>query len=114
MVLETTPNCSSIRIDSAMKQPLTSSLADGKNGVSVRTCSAGFSAPFDGERSFSRCAMSGLNARFHSTHFTTHLLSPSCLGGPISDQFRKTGDRHKTRILKVLFRKLHAEAIFDF
>lgn len=37
-----------------------------------------------------------------------------CLGGAIGYQFRKTGDRPKARILKVLLRELYPEVVFDF
>lgn len=37
MMLEAIPKCSNCRVDSAMKQPLTSSSAEGKNGVNVKT-----------------------------------------------------------------------------
>lgn len=63
ITLESTPNCSSCLIGSATKQPLTSFWSDGKNGVSVKTCSV---EPTSAAPNLSPgCAMLGFNFGFH-------------------------------------------------
>lgn len=48
-----------------------------------------------------------------SVAVVTLLSRLRCLARTIGDQFRQAGNGHKARILKVLFGKLHAKAIFN-
>ena len=89
MTLDSIPDNSSCARDSAMKQPLTSFPADGKNGVRVRTCKAEAEDAFpvgaaDSFLSLSACAMIGFKVAFRSfqdrpspiIRFDGHFFSP--------------------------------------
>lgn len=117
MTDEPTPRALRVLRFSAMKQPLTSSSFDGKNGVSVRTCrfANGLSSTFFSAGSVAvRFICSKMQLLAALLDLASGDRGKGGLCGSLLNQFRDSGDGYETRILHILIRKLHVELRFDF